>query len=211
MFGLWHRAAGKPRENAGLGIPNVTPIVFRTRDGITLRGYKISSALEPSKASLLVAQGNALLAEQTLALLRQFAQAGIDSYVFDFRGYGKSEGVSRLSAIVGDYEELTTNLVETTSGPHVLYGFSFGGIILLDAAGTNHDIARIVVDSTPSRLSTHGCPINYDAVANVSGIGSRLLIIAGGHDRVVTPEMSRELMDKAPRGASVRATAQRRA
>src|ERR1043166_8807335 len=130
-FAAWSRAAGAPNPNAWRSVSNTAPITYKTRDGRTLRGYKISAQTGPSVSRtgfILVAQGNAMLADHLLHDLRVFADQGIDVFVYDYRGYGNSEGRRRLKAIVSDYRELFTALSTNADDEKLLYGISFGGI-----------------------------------------------------------------------------------
>src|SRR4026209_765975 len=71
-------------------IQRVERLKFATRDGLTLAGYKLA-AVNPT-AYLLVAQGNAMLADQLIADLQTFRDRGWDVYIYDYRGYGQSQG-----------------------------------------------------------------------------------------------------------------------
>jgi alpha/beta superfamily hydrolase len=198
-FWLWSSAAGKPNPAAARVIPNAEPRVHKTRDGRLLRGYRLQSTA-PSGAvigAVLVAQGNAMLADQLLSTLTGFSQVGIEVYIFDYRGYGHSDGKRRLKAMVSDYQELFNSLSAATPGKHFLYGISFGGIVLLNVVGAGITFDRGVIDSTPSRISNFGCPLHYDPVVNFPEDGSRLLIIAGEQDTVVTLNDSQELINLA--------------
>ena len=68
----------------------VKPVTFTTRNGTSLAGYKL--AAENPTAYLLVAQGNAMLADQLVADLQTFRDRGWDVYIYDYRGYGQSQG-----------------------------------------------------------------------------------------------------------------------
>lgn len=203
-FWLWSGVAGKPNPHAAETIANAEKIVHETRDGRLLRGYRLKSTAAGGAVigSMLVAQGNAMLAEELLPALTHFARAGIETTIFDYRGYGDSQGRPRLEAIVGDYEELLDIPATSASATRFLYGISFGGIVLLNVVGSGVVADRVVIDSTPSRVSYFGCPESYDPVENLPQDSSRLLIIAGELDRVVPPRNSQELRDVArARGA----------
>ncbi len=103
-FWLWSRLAGRPNPARIAELDNAGEVSHRTRDGRLLRGYKLDSTAAGGevRGSLLVAGGNAMLADQLLPHLQAYAAAGIEPYVFDYRGYGRSEGKPRLQAIVGD-------------------------------------------------------------------------------------------------------------
>jgi alpha-beta hydrolase superfamily lysophospholipase len=145
-----------------------------------------------------------MLADQLLADLAPFADKGYDTYIFDYRGYGNSEGKRRLKAIVNDYQEIFESLSKSEYSRKLLYGISFGGIVLLNVIGFGVSYERAVIDSTPSRVSTYGCPVKYDPIKNLPLNASNLLFISGAKDRVVTPKDMKNLLDAAQaRGARV--------
>ena len=198
-FLLWSSAAGKPNPGAARRVPNAEPITHKTKDGRLLRGYKLRSTAADGvvRGSVLVAQGNAMLADQLLSSLNGLSTAGIETLVFDYRGYGNSEGQRRLKAMVSDYTELYESMSAATKGSRLLYGISFGGVVLLNVVGSGVSFERAVIDSTPSRVSHLGCPEKYDPVANFPQEGSRFLLVAGGRDKVVSPKDTQELIDLA--------------
>jgi len=199
VFWLWSNAAGRPNPEAASRIPNAEAVTHKTRDGRLLRGYKLRTAAGAGAVVgfVLVAQGNAMLADQLLESLAHFSRAGIEAYVFDYRGYGASEGERRLKAMISDYREIFDRLGASTQGKRFLYGISFGGVVLLNVVGTGIAFDRAVFDSTPSRVSNIGCPGQYDPVVNLPREGSRLLFVAGARDKVVPIENSQELIDLA--------------
>jgi alpha/beta superfamily hydrolase len=192
MFWLWSSMAGSPNPKRVTHITNLEQIHIKTRDSVELGGYKLT-ATNP-KGYLLVAQGNAMLADQLVADLQTFRNLGLDVYIFDYRGYGISKGNSRLAAIAGDYAEIVSYLNTLGYAKRLLYGISMGGIILLNAVGRSQMYMRLVVDSSPSRISDFGCPERYDPVANLPEDSSRLMIISGAKDQVVAPSQMDELV-----------------
>jgi len=201
-FWLWRFQAGAPDPQRLASVENVERLRFMTQDGVELGGYKL--ATQNAKGYLLVAQGNAMLADHLVADLQFFRDLGMDVYLFDYRGYGLSQGKSRLAAIVADYEEIVADLNNKEYTQRLLYGISMGGVILLDAVGHSQAYTRLVVDSSPSRISDLGCPEHYDPVRHLPEDSSRIMIIAGDQDRIVTPQQMRELLTVArTRGARV--------
>jgi alpha/beta superfamily hydrolase len=192
MFWLWRSTAGSPNPARVAQIANLEQIRFKTRDGIELGGYKL--AAKSTKGYLLVAQGNAMLADQLVADLQTFRDLGLDVYIFDYRGYGISKGKSRLVAIAGDYAEIVSHLNTRGYEKRLLYGLSMGGVILLNAVGRSQAYTKLVVDSSPSRISNFGCPERYDPVAHLPEDSSRLMIVTGSRDEVVRPSQMDELI-----------------
>ena len=201
VFTMWSRLAGKPEPQRAESLANAAEVVHVTRDGRQLHGYRLTStrADGATVGRLLVAQGNAMLSDRLLASLATFSAAGLEVYIFDFRGYGRSEGRRRLKAIVGDYRELAERFASREDGKRFLYGISFGGIVMANVIGDGTEFDRLVIDSTPSRISTSGCPVAVDPVENLPDDASRILIVAGGQDRIVTVQDAQELVNGALR------------
>lgn len=202
MFWLWHTLAGAANPQRTANIKNAQQVQFKTRDAVLLGGYKL--AAETPHAYLLVAQGNAMLADQLVADLQAFRDRGWDVYIYDYRGYGISQGKSRLAAIVNDYGEIVAHLNTLGYSKRLLYGISMGGVILLNAVGNTNLYTRLVVDSSPARISNLGCPERYDPVTHLPNDGERVMIISGGRDHVVPPGQIDELIQVAQsRGARI--------
>jgi pimeloyl-ACP methyl ester carboxylesterase len=202
MFWLWHNMAGTANPRGLTNIHRVEPLKFNTRDGITLGGYKLA-AKNPT-TYLLVAQGNAMLADHLVSDLQSFRNRGWDVYIYDYRGYGISQGKSRLAAIVDDYVEIVTYLNTLGYAKRFLYGISMGGVILLNAVGNSDLYTGLVVDSSPARSSNLGCPERYDPVNHLPNDGARTMLISGTRDSVVPPHQMEEMIRKArSRGARI--------
>jgi hypothetical protein len=192
-FWLFRRAAGSPDAQRVAGIRDIERIQFETRDKRTLGGYLLR-ARGRSRGYLLVAPGNAMLADQIMGELQVFRDRGFDVYVYDYRGYGLSGGSSRLNAMISDYREIVAHLNRQNYRRRALYGMSMGGVVLLNAVGAKGDFSALVVDSSPSRISHLGCPGDFDPVNHLPADCSRLQLIVGERDRVVRPAEMEELM-----------------
>jgi alpha-beta hydrolase superfamily lysophospholipase len=205
-FSLWSAVAGRPDPAAARRVPNAVPVEYLTADGRTLRGYRLTPRDGGGQSSgfLLMAQGNAMLADQLLDYLSAFTASGHHVYVYDYRGYGNSEGRRRLKAIVEDYRELFSRLSKAYEGDKLLYGVSFGGIVVSGVIGAHAQFDRAVIDSAPSRVSGYGCPPAYDPVENLPLNATHMLLINGERDTVVPASQTAELLEQAQRrGATV--------
>ncbi len=211
LFWLWSSQAGSPDASRVRGLTNAEQIKFRTADGRQLSGYRLNAVKQDSqprgrkpKGYLLVLQGNAMLADQILGEFQAYAEAGYDVYVYDYRGYGHSEGKRRLKAIVQDYRGILSSLNSGGYKNKLIYAMSLGGIILLDALDPGIQLDRVVIDSSPSRLSGYGCPESYDPINHLPEDSSNFMFIVGQQDRVVKPAMSRAMLELAQqRGALI--------
>ena len=209
VFWLWSSMAGQANAGRVAGLANVEDIAFETRDRRTLRGYRLKASDAhgkpvPPVGYLLIMQGNAMLADQIIGAFQSFAASGLDVYVYDYRGYGRSDGRRRLKAIISDYVELLASLDSAAYAQHYVYAMSFGGIVLLNGFEAHPRQDRLIIDSSPARLSDHGCPPAYDPVSHLPADCGHCLLISGANDRVVTHAMSRELAQTAAaRGATL--------
>ena len=209
VFWLWSSAAGEPDASRLTAAANIEDVSVTTVDGRTLRGYMLRATQAPDTPErttgyLLVVQGNAMLADQLITHFSPFAARGYDVYIFDYRGYGRSEGKRRLKAILSDYRQIIDHLDALPYQQRTFYGMSFGGVVLLDALRNQTGHMIVAIDSTPSRLSGYGCPAAHDPVSNLPRDSSNLLVITGARDHVVKPAASRELLERAEaHGATV--------
>ena len=160
---------------------------FLTSDSRTLRGYRISqcdSSKSRKRGAILIAHGNAMLAFQALPFGYELANLGVDIIVYDYRGYGRSEGSSRLKAIALDYKELSASLrkrYEILLG----YGASLGGLLLLRAQNELNTFDHLILDAPPERITRLECPKVFDPINNVPDNASNLTLIHGGKDKIV--------------------------
>lgn len=92
-FWQFRWVAGAPDARRIRSIREIERLSFTTLDGRELGGYKLRAA--NPRGYLLVAQGNAMLADQIMGVLEFFRNSGLDVYAYDYRGYGLSEGKSR--------------------------------------------------------------------------------------------------------------------
>jgi pimeloyl-ACP methyl ester carboxylesterase len=196
-FSKFQQFAGAPH---GYDVPasvRVDALSFVTSDHVTLRGYRIAAypATVKPKGSVLFLQGDAMLADQCVEWLSHLGHIGYDIYVYDFRGYGNSKGESLFSDIVADYKEIINDFDANVSGKRMLYGVSFGGIVLLKAIAAGSSDA-LVIDSVPSKLPfVFNCDSDSYPINNVPANSSRMLLISGGHDRQVPPKDMKQLID----------------
>lgn len=204
VFQIWSANTPSPNPTRVAAHPDIERVEFNTGDDKTLRGYRYAAAgshrnaISP-KGYLLVALGNAMIADQLIAEMSDYAEAGYDVYVFDYRGYGNSEGKRRLGAMIEDYREIVGSLNQQYDRA-LLYGMSFGGLIMMNVLGSGAEFDAAVIDSSPSKLSDRGCPERVDPVQHVAeGFGQRLLVITGDADTVLGSDMTGALRRLAAR------------
>lgn len=208
LFWLWSAAAPEPDEQRVANSKFIESIEFKASDGKTLRGYKYISNdgkgnKTPPNGYILMALGNAMISDQIISSLRKFSEQNYDVYIYDYRGYGNSEGKRRINAIIEDYKELVTSLNGLYENK-LLYGISLGGAVMINVIGSGAEYDAAVIDSSPSLLSDHGCPERIDPIANLPSDSSKLLLITGKKDPVLKEEITSRLrMQASNNGAKV--------
>jgi pimeloyl-ACP methyl ester carboxylesterase len=133
-----------------------------------------------------------------LPFAEAFAAAGLDAFVFDYRGFGTSGGEPRqvvtLAAQVEDYEaamRAATGLPGVDPRRLVLWGISLAGGHVLSAAADRDDIAAVVsavplVDGLAAgRHAFASYPARQIARSTALGVRSRISRLAGREPRMM--------------------------
>jgi len=174
-----------------------------------------------NKATIVFFHGNAQNLTSHFAYLAWLVQKDYNLFVFDYPGYGKSEGEpSAYDNVQTGIKAIEWVAANKDSRPLVLYGASLGGNILMRTAyelKEKNYIAALVADSTfPSyqnigkkKLSYSWLtwlfqPLAYVLVSDRWAIDDRLskmpnypkLVIHGQKDMVVEPEFGDEIFKK---------------
>lgn len=196
-FWMWSWMAGSANPANAMKTPRVAKIEHRTKDGRMLRGFRLTAGGTP-KGAILVVQGNAWLADQLVPHLEPYRDEGYDVYVFDFRGYGLSvPALRRMRAMISDYAELAEAISKRGYKKRVVYAFSFGGILALNALRDGKHTDAIIVDSTFGRVPTEfQCPAAMDPAALLPTDCGRMLLLGGTFDGVVNAAQMQPLVDR---------------
>lgn len=188
MFEGWQKLANEAKPTPRKPGYTYEEIKVATADGRTLTGTRIEAkpGAGAGRRALLVLQGNAAYSEVVVPLLTHFADLGFDVYNFDYRGYGKSTGLSLLKPIIMDQKLVIARILAGKYDKLYLYGLSFGGILALSQEIPRDRIAAIAVDSTPATLPLIAwCPAAYYPNRNVPADAKSLMVVSGGKDDVV--------------------------
>lgn len=95
-------------------------------DGTVLHGLHFA-ADAPAKGRLLFFHGNAGALDSWGEVAERFAALGYESYVFDYRGYGKSGGqIDNQDQLYADAERMAEYVRAQGEGRFVVVGFSLG-------------------------------------------------------------------------------------
>lgn len=185
---------------------------FPSASGPLLNGWFIPST--DGRPLVLLFHGNAGNLADNLGYIRLLHDAGFPIFVFDYRGFGKSEGTPlRENDLYQDARGALAYLSRLgwRQDGIIFFGQSLGAAVALQMAletrpaglvmeSSFTSIAEVVRYVSPLAYYTVGWwSINFpfDNKAKIARTGVPLLLIHGDHDPVVPVEMTRRLFVRA--------------
>jgi uncharacterized protein len=160
-------------SDIGLGFEEVT---VRTRDGVALSTWYVPSRTE--RGIVVFCHGNAGNISHRLDSIRIFHDLGLSVLIFDYRGYGKSEGSPTEQGTYRDAEavwEYLVNLKRIPPGKIVIFGRSLGGAVAAHLAATREAAALIVESGFTSVPDLGARHFPYLPVRLISRFGYRTI------------------------------------
>ena len=190
----------------GLGFERVQ---FTTEDGINLDGWFVPA--RNARGVVLFFHGNAGNISHRLDSLKIFNGLGLSTLIFDYRGYGRSEGAPSEDGTYRDAEAAWRYLTETRKVPDeqiVLFGRSLGGAVAAHLARQRRPRALIlesVFTSVPDIAAHHYriFPVRvlsrfaYDTREFVRTVRCPVLIVHSRDDDIIPFQHGRDLFDAA--------------
>ncbi len=183
---------------------------FASADGTKLHGWFLEHP--GAREAVLYAHGNGEnVAYVGPWLDRVRRDLGVSILVFDYRGYGQSEGIPGETGIVADARAARAWLAERTGKAErdiVLFGRSLGGAVLVDLAARDGARALVLQNafcSLPDVAAYHYpfLPVRWlmrtrlNAAAKIGDYAGPLLQFHGTADRVVPIQFGRRLFEAA--------------
>ena len=123
------------------------PVTITTEDGVTLDAWFLPA--HQARGGLLFFHGNAGNISHRLDSLEIFNQLRLATLIFDYRGYGKSDGSPSEEGTYRDAEAAWRYLTEERRTPAqdvVLFGRSLGAAIAVHLA-TRHTPGALIIES----------------------------------------------------------------
>lgn len=205
-------------EALGLAYEDVT---FTTPDGLRLHGWFLPAVGEVL-GTVVHFHGNAANITAHLGLAAWLPAEGYNVLMFDYRGYGKSEGrVTRSGTIVDGCAAVDYVLGRPDVDPErvFIYGQSLGGAVGIVVAAQRPAIRAVAVEGTfgsyrgiaamhaqrilrlgvvAEGLARATVSAGADPIDVVASLSPRpILIIGGAEDTTCFPELSRALYEAA--------------
>ena len=184
-------------------------VYFTTSDGVRLHGWFVPGEGELTWLWFHGNAGNISHRLENLTLLHD--RLGVSILLFDYRGYGRSEG--HISE-EGSYRDAEAALAYLRSRPDVdadkivLFGRSLGCAIATDLA-TRHQVYRLILESpftSVPDMANRTFPLlpvgllmktKYDSLAKIKAVTTPLLVLHGDRDETVPIKFARRLFQAA--------------
>lgn len=185
-------------------------IALRTADGLMLSAWWVPA--QQARAAVLFCHGNGGNISHRLDTLALFNRLGLSTLIFDYRGYGRSEGTPSEQGSYRDAEAAWDFLVQGMGiEPRhiVLFGRSLGGavaadlaqdrpagVLILESSFTSvPDLGRELYPFLPVHLLSR---FSYDTRAYVRRIRSPVLVVHSRNDEIVPFHHGQAVFQAAP-------------
>jgi len=184
-------------------------VMLKTADGLTIAAWDIPAS--DARAVLLFCHGNAGNISHRLDSIRIFHDLGLSVLIFDYRGYGKSEGEPTEKGTYLDAEAAWNFLVKDKGidpARIVIFGRSLGsavaaelamkreaGALIIESGFTSiPDLARQYYPYMPVSLITR---FHYATIDKVSSLALPKLFIHSPEDETIPYDQGMRLFEKA--------------
>lgn len=189
---------------------NYEDVTLATEDDMHLHGWWVPHA--ESRGTIIMFHGNGGNIGGRAWLLPDLHSLGLNILLFDYRGYGRSEGIPTEKGTYRDakaaYEFVREQYDGADNIPVILYGRSLGGAIAAECA-VEEEVAGLILESTFASIKAMtkdiygGLPVNllttfeYDTLGKIDRIDTPLLIAASRDDSMIPWQQGRKIFEAA--------------
>jgi len=183
-------------------------VFFKTDDGVEINAWFIPA--KDARFTILFSHGNAGNISHRIEKLKFFHDLGCNVLIFDYRGYGKSNGSPSEAGFYKDIQAAYGYLLSRNIAAEdiVGYGESIGGAVTIDLA-SKKKLKALVVDCTFSnapdmvKVAYPFLPYwvfasRWDSLDKIKSISVPKLMIHSVNDEIVPFKLGRKLFDAAP-------------
>lgn len=203
-----HPSAFDGNKDWGLP-PNTEEIWFTTADNLKLNAWFLH-APQPSKGTVLYSHGNGGNLTFVRGVAQDLVQHGLDVFIYDYRGYGRSEGsIPSEAEMYADGDAAYEFLTKTRGIPAeklAIYGLSLGttvstevasqrscGALVLEAPlSSASDMASTMLPILPRALHWIG-KNKFESERKISSVKCPVLIAHGDADEMIPTEQGRKV------------------
>lgn len=193
-------------DPSSVGLP-FRDVAFTAADGVTLHGWLIPGR---TPTTLLYSHGNAGNVADRLDIARLLTdELGVGLFMYDYRGYGRSQGTPSEAGLVRDALAARAALERegVATEDMVYFGRSLGAAVTVDLA-LAHPPRGVVLEApfASVRAMAHlllpgaGYLVGtrWDLLAKIPGLRAPLLVLHGDADEIVPIAQGRAVFAAAP-------------
>lgn len=215
---IFHPLREQVYDPAELGI-TTQDVWFESTGGLRLHGWFLP-AEGPAHGTVLFLHGNAENISTHIASVWWLPKYGYNVFMFDYRGYGRSQGIPTMEGVHADARSaLATvfSLPQVDPGRVAVFGQSLGAAVAIDVVAVSpyrERLRALVVEGAPASFRRRArellgdwwltwalqWPLSLtvsDRFRPIDAIRAiappPLLIVAGGADRVIPPTHAKDL------------------
>jgi uncharacterized protein len=185
-------------------------VTLKTSDGVTLSAWYVPAAQKGSR-TMVFCHGNAGNIGDRLDKLAIFHSLDTNTLIFDYRGYGTSDGKPSEPGTYLDAQAAYDWLHDTRGVPSadiIIYGESLGGAVAANLA-SQRQCRGLILDSTFTSVADVGArafpllPVRlmvgrkYDTTAVIAKVRCPVLMIHSRNDEIVPFELGQKLFGQA--------------
>jgi uncharacterized protein len=183
---------------------------FTTSDGVKLHGWLMRASQQPANGTVLYSHGNGGNVTYFKGIAGDLAQRGLDVLLYDYRGYGRSEGAApsetELYADVDAAYDFLTKTRGVKFEKLAIYGLSLGTVPSTDLAARK-PCAALVLEaplSSASDMASVTLPIiprqlhqvlknRFESARKITEVKCPLLVTHGEADGIIPVEQGRKV------------------
>ena len=209
QFFVYHPEPWEDRDwKAASGLP-LEDVWFQSADGTRLFGWYVEARADA--AVVLWCHGNAGTVINRLENLRELCRLGLSVFLFDYRGYGRSQGRPSEDGLyqdaIGAYDYLT-RVRQIRPERIVIFGRSLGAAVAADLASMKPAAGLILESPFPSiaAVARHhygGMPVHwllgaeFKLIDRLPQLSLPKLVIHGDQDDIIPIEFGRQVFEAA--------------
>jgi fermentation-respiration switch protein FrsA (DUF1100 family) len=203
---IYYPSRSQSGDPASVGLA-FRDIAFSAEDGVKLHGWLIPGR---TPTTLLYSHGNGGNITDRLSIARILSdQLGVGLFMYDYRGYGRSEGAPSEAGLVRDaIGARAAVLREGVTPEHVVYyGRSLGAAVSVDLA-LAHPPRAVVLESPFASVRAVANAVipgagflfrtRWDTLSKISHLRAPLLILHGDADEIIPYAQGRAIFEAAP-------------
>jgi fermentation-respiration switch protein FrsA (DUF1100 family) len=186
-------------------IPNLRDCWITADDGVKLHGW--FAPAESARATLVLSHGNGGNISYRYLLMRSLLRHKFNVLMYDYRGYGRSEGTPSEEGIYKDgraFFDYASTLPEVNPKNIIVWGTSLGGAVATEVAAqrpaaglvlestftSGKDVAHLLYPFLPVGPFMHS---KFNTIDKIRTLHLPVLVMHGSHDEILPLSLGRRV------------------